>query len=118
MLHLMLWHLAFGNLMLLSFQGTEDQDMSRYGLHVKVFKQVDPDLDVEWHGKDGDRVIKGTKFGIVTGSARSILRAERIALNFMQRMSGVATATAIMVDAVAVGLAGCSLSSTKPALVS
>ncbi len=70
---------------------------------VQVFKQVDPSLHVEWHGKDGDRVVKGTKFGIVTGSARSILRAERIALNFMQRMSGVATATAIMVDAVAVG---------------
>lgn len=66
---------------------------------------MDPGLHVEWHGKDGDRVVTGTKFGIVTGSARSILRAERVALNFMQRMSGVATATAAMVDAVAVGSA-------------
>ena len=73
-----------------------------------MFRQVDAGLHVEWHGKDGDRVVTGTKFGIVTGSARSILRAERVALNYMQRMSGVATATATMVDAVAVGLAAFS----------
>lgn len=50
---------------------------------------------------DGDRVAAGTRFGHVRGSARSILVAERIALNFMQRMSGIATATAALVAAAA-----------------
>jgi hypothetical protein len=49
---------------------------------------------------DGDRIARGVEFGVLRGSARSILVAERIALNFMQRMSGIATATAAMVDAV------------------
>lgn len=53
---------------------------------------------MSWSGKDGDHVKSGTKFGVVKGSARSILVAERIALNFMQRMSGIATATAAMTD--------------------
>ena len=65
---------------------------------VQVFSTVDPCLSVSWSGKDGDHVKSGTKFGVVKGSARSILVAERIALNFMQRMSGIATATAAMTD--------------------
>lgn len=65
---------------------------------VQVFSTVDPCLSVQWTGKDGDHVKSGTKFGTVKGSARSILVAERIALNFMQRMSGIATATAAMTD--------------------
>jgi nicotinate-nucleotide pyrophosphorylase (carboxylating) len=50
---------------------------------------------------DGDTVQRGVEFGVVSGSARSILVAERICLNFMQRMSGIATATAAMVAAAA-----------------
>lgn len=46
---------------------------------------------------------KGQEFGSIQGSARSILVAERICLNFMQRMSGIATATAAMVAAAAAG---------------
>ena len=58
---------------------------------------------MQWTQRDGDRVRKGALFGEVRGSARSILTAERIALNFMQRMSGIATATREMVEAVQVG---------------
>ena len=65
---------------------------------VQVFSTVDPCLSVQWTGKDGDHVTSGTKFGIVKGNARSILVAERVALNFVQRMSGIATATAAMTD--------------------
>lgn len=50
---------------------------------------------------DGDHVQRGVEFGVVSGSARAILVAERICLNFMQRMSGIATATAAMVAAAA-----------------
>lgn len=53
---------------------------------------------VTWSAKDGDRVTRGVEFGRLEGSAASILVAERVALNFMQRMSGIATATNAMVQ--------------------
>ena len=55
-----------------------------------------------WTGKDGDLVREGTTFGSVQGNARGLLVAERIALNFMQRMSGIATATHLMCQEVKV----------------
>lgn len=64
-----------------------------------VFHEVDPMLEVEWALMDGDPIAKGAEFGTVRGRARSILVAERVALNFMQRMSGIATATRVMADA-------------------
>jgi nicotinate-nucleotide pyrophosphorylase (carboxylating) len=59
----------------------------------KIFKQVDPSLQVEYFKKDGDTVTKGEVAFIVQGPARSILSAERLVLNCMQRMSGIATYT-------------------------
>ncbi|XP_076914656.1 quinolinate phosphoribosyltransferase [decarboxylating] 1a-like [Bidens hawaiensis] len=64
-----------------------------------VFNEVDPTLKVEWFKKDGDNVVRGLKFGKVHGRAHSIVVAERVALNFMQRMSGIATLTKAMADA-------------------
>eukprot|EP01018_Ginkgo_biloba_P041151 Gb_00045 [translate_table: standard] len=58
-----------------------------------IFEEVDPLLKVEWSQKDGSPVERGLQFGSVYGSARSILVAERVVLNFMQRMSGIATLT-------------------------
>ena len=69
---------------------------------MQVFEFVDPELSVQWRQKDGDKVVTGAIFGEVRGRAQSILVAERIALNFMQRMSGIATATHQMVQAVQV----------------
>ena len=69
-------------------------------LPAQVFRAVDADLAVEWSGRDGDCVAQGTKFGTVRGSARSLLVAERVALNFMQRISGIATATSAMAKEV------------------
>lgn len=71
---------------------------------LQVFAEVDPGVTVSWSHKDGDIVVKGEIFGEVEGSARSILVAERIALNFLQRMSGIATATHEMVTAIKVRL--------------
>ncbi|KAL6756892.1 Quinolinate phosphoribosyl transferase [Haematococcus lacustris] len=65
-----------------------------------VFEMVDPTIQVVWGGRDGEEVEAGHRFGSVTGPAASILVAERVALNFMQRMSGIATATRAMVLAV------------------
>jgi len=58
-----------------------------------VLAAVDKDLEVEWFKRDGETIVKGEIFMRVSGSARSILRAERVVLNFMQRMSGIATMT-------------------------
>jgi nicotinate-nucleotide pyrophosphorylase (carboxylating) len=58
-----------------------------------VLAEVDPELRVEWMKRDGDAIERGDVFMRVEGSARSILRAERVVLNFMQRMSGIATMT-------------------------
>ncbi|MCB0333531.1 MAG: hypothetical protein KDD55_08530 [Bdellovibrionales bacterium] len=56
-----------------------------------VFEKVDPELVCAFHVADGEVITSGMKLGIVSGSTRSILSAERIALNFLQRLSGVAT---------------------------
>lgn len=60
---------------------------------AQVFRTVDPGLDIEILIPDGSRVAEGALLIRVEGSARSILTAERTALNFLQRLSGVATLT-------------------------
>ncbi|MCF8302536.1 MAG: carboxylating nicotinate-nucleotide diphosphorylase [Bacteroidales bacterium] len=64
----------------------------------KVFHQIDRGLTIEEEKKDGDTVKKGDIAFTITGKVVSILSGERLALNFMQRMSGIATATRQMVD--------------------
>ncbi len=66
------------------------------GLSVfeRVFKILDEKVEVEFFAKDGDRVEKGRHIAEVTGDIRALLSGERTALNFLQRMSGIATCTA------------------------
>ena len=61
---------------------------------AEVFRQVNPELDLKACVCDGDKVDAMTEVLIIKGSAKSILTAERTALNFIQRMCGVATITA------------------------
>jgi nicotinate-nucleotide pyrophosphorylase (carboxylating) len=61
---------------------------------ARVFCKYDPQLKVTRFVKDGDKVEKGTRLLTVTGPARSILTAERTALNIAQRLCGIATETA------------------------
>ena len=67
----------------------------------RVFSRVDPALEVEMLLADGTSVGAGDRVAHIRGAARSILTAERVALNLLQRLSGVATATRAYVDAVA-----------------
>jgi nicotinate-nucleotide pyrophosphorylase (carboxylating) len=69
-------------------------------LAARVFSKVDPSLEVEVLIHDGSRVAKDALLIRVEGRARSILTAERTALNFVQRLSGVASLTATYVDLV------------------
>lgn len=59
----------------------------------RVFEIVDKDIEFKTLVKDGQRVYKGEVLAVINGSARSILKGERTALNFFQRMSGIATMT-------------------------
>ena len=74
--------------------------VSGVSIAEKVFSEVDPTLDVQVLVEDGSRVGEGALLMCVAGKARSILTAERTALNFLQRLSGVATLTARYVDEV------------------
>ena len=67
---------------------------------VEVFAQVDPSLTCTPSFADGDRVPAGAAVLTVTGDGRYILNGERVALNFLQRLSGIATLTAKFCDAV------------------
>jgi nicotinate-nucleotide pyrophosphorylase (carboxylating) len=65
-----------------------------------VFQAADPSLSFQPRVSDGTRVNVGETVAEVEGRVASILRAERVALNFLQRLSGIATATARLVEAV------------------
>lgn len=72
------------------------------GLEVfeAVLSEVNGSIKSKWTQSDGDHILTGTILGTISGPARSILMAERVALNFLQRMSGIATLTDRMVQAL------------------
>ncbi|HJY54562.1 MAG TPA: carboxylating nicotinate-nucleotide diphosphorylase [Candidatus Udaeobacter sp.] len=70
------------------------------GTAAEVFRKVDHTTDVQIVRADGDSVVAGDVVIEVRGLARSILKAERAALNFLQRLCGIATLTRQFVDAV------------------
>lgn len=71
------------------------QDGIIAGLPVfqRVFELLDENVKVDLYCQDGDAVTKGQLMGVVTGDIRVLLSGERVALNFLQRMSGIATYT-------------------------
>lgn len=70
----------------------------------EVYRQVDAEVEVHDRARDGDRVGRGEAIGHVVGRATSLLAGERVALNFLQRLSGIATLTQAYVGAVPAGL--------------
>lgn len=74
------------------------QDGIIAGLEVykRVFELLDDTVETEFYCKDGDRVTNGMLMGVVRGDIRVLLSGERVALNYLQRMSGIATYTAEM----------------------
>lgn len=79
------------------------QDLVLCGMEVaeRVFARVDPSIRLEALARDGDRIARGKKVLRVAGPTASILTAERTALNFLQRLSGIATLSRRYADAVA-----------------
>ena len=78
------------------------QELVAAGLDVarEVFRALDPSVAWEPEAREGERFFPGTVLAAVGGRARALLTAERVALNFLQRLSGVATVTRRFVDAV------------------
>ncbi|SAL49245.1 carboxylating nicotinate-nucleotide diphosphorylase [Caballeronia telluris] len=66
----------------------------------EVMRRVDPSIDVEWQYREGDRMAANTPVVLLHGPARALLTAERNGLNFLQLLSGVASATRRFVDAI------------------
>ncbi len=75
----------------------EDGMLAGVELAKEIFHTFDPELEVEIFKQDGASVKKGDVVFIVSGKSRSILSTERLVLNFMQRMSGIASQTARIV---------------------
>ncbi|MCY4170888.1 MAG: carboxylating nicotinate-nucleotide diphosphorylase [Bacteroidetes bacterium] len=65
-----------------------------------IFKLVDQSIECQWVFADGDSLHANTDIGSISGPLRSILTAERVCLNVMQRMSGIATFTAQIVESI------------------
>ena len=76
------------------------QDGIIAGLEVfkRVFELLDANTKIEFYKKDGDAVKSGELLGVVTGDIRVLLSGERVALNYLQRMSGIATYTRQVAD--------------------
>ena len=70
-------------------------------LAIRIFQHYDPDLNIETYLNDGAIIKRGDVAFSVSGSARSLLTTERLVLNCMQRMSGIATKTQHLVGLIA-----------------
>ena len=71
----------------------EDGVVAGLEIYARVFKILDEKTEIELHCKDGDEVKKGELMATITGDIRVLLSGERVALNYLQRMSGIATYT-------------------------
>lgn len=89
------------------------QDGILCGINIAeiVFKTLSPEIKFEKYFKDGDKISKGDTLAVITGSARAVLIGERTALNYIQRLSGIATETKKYQDAI--GNSGARITDTR-----
>ncbi|MCF7920030.1 MAG: carboxylating nicotinate-nucleotide diphosphorylase [Candidatus Cloacimonetes bacterium] len=78
----------------------ENGVMAGLEIFSSVFKEIDESVKITFHKHDGERAAKGELLAELFGKAASLLLAERVALNFLQRLSGIATLTAEYVAAI------------------
>ncbi|MEM8974615.1 MAG: carboxylating nicotinate-nucleotide diphosphorylase [Pseudomonadota bacterium] len=84
-----------------SINSREHGTVSGLDVACEAFRQLDPDTDLNVAASDGEQVSPGDTVMTIAGNARAILSAERIALNFLGRMSGIATLTSRYAAAIA-----------------
>ena len=68
--------------------------ISGIAIAERIFRRLDPEVRFEARAKDGQQIDAGTTFAVIEGNAQALLTAERVALNLMQRMCGIAGLTA------------------------
>jgi nicotinate-nucleotide pyrophosphorylase (carboxylating) len=78
--------------------GKQDGVIAGIEVFQRVFELLDSSMTMECHVKDGDSIKKGDLLAVITGDIRAILSGERTALNYLQRMGGIASHTRKMVD--------------------
>lgn len=71
----------------------QDGIIAGLGVFKRVFELLDENVQIDFKCKDGDRVTKGQLMAVLKGDIRALLSGERVALNYLQRMSGIATYT-------------------------
>ena len=76
----------------------QDGVIAGLGVFRRVFELLDEKTEVSFNCSDGDEVKKGEKLGVIRGDIRVLLSGERVALNYLQRMSGIATYTRSIVE--------------------
>ena len=76
----------------------EDGIIAGLGVFKRVFELLDEKTEIVFFRKDGEKVLKGEKLGTIRGDIRVLLSGERTALNYLQRMSGIATYTRSIAD--------------------
>ncbi len=95
----------------------EDGILAGLIVALSAFSLTDIDFDMEIHAQDGAKIEAGDTIATIEGPARSLLTAERIALNFLQHMSGIASLTGKYVEAVKeTGVEICDTRKTIPGL--
>lgn len=71
----------------------QDGIVAGFGVFKRVFELLDENVQIDFKCKDGDKVTKGQLMAVIKGDIRALLSGERVALNYLQRMSGIATYT-------------------------
>lgn len=95
-------YLDLGNKRAVAFFSAKEQGvLAGWELVPKLFNKLNPLVSTIAYKKDGDFLKPGEEIAKVTGPAKDILAGERVALNFLQRLSGIATCTAKMVELIA-----------------
>jgi nicotinate-nucleotide pyrophosphorylase (carboxylating) len=98
------------------FVAKSDCVLAGLDVAIETFRQLESDVDVAVRVHDGDRCPTGREIAVVVGSARVLLVGERTALNFLQRLSGIATATRRFVDAASGRITVLDTRKTTPTL--
>jgi len=75
----------------------EDGILAGIDIFIRVFQLLDDSIEIIKYKEDGDKLIEGEKVALLKGDMRTILQGERTALNYLQRMSGIATYTSNVV---------------------
>ena len=83
-----------------TFNTREDGIIAGLPLLKMIFEDISPKIKIDTFVKDGDKVTSGQKLAVISGNAQAILKGERLALNFLQRMSAIATLTAKFQNAI------------------